>query len=137
LSASAPSDGGGRAGSVAALVFKSSGARMAAPASCVGRIIGRAEAEEVGLLVVGKAGSPSSGGARPAEGDMVLLINDDGRRFGVAVEGVEDVTSIAFDSIRPLPGMVVSSNEYMKFWGTALLGGEVVLLVDFCPPACG
>lgn len=123
--------------SLAALVFRSSGARMAAPASCIGSITGRAEAESGGISVVGTAGGSPPCDASPVESETVLLINDDGRRFGVAVEGVEDVTSIAFDSIRPLPGMVVSSIEHMKFWGTALLGGEVVLLVDFRPPACG
>ena len=50
--------------------------------------------------------------------------------LGIAVDALEEITSIGLDKIRPLPPLVSSSGVSKAFWGAAVKGEEIILLVD-------
>jgi len=60
----------------------------------------------------------------------VLLIRDDDGRHGVLIEQPEDIVSVSLSSIRPLPAILEASMKSGAVWGVALIGEEMVLLVD-------
>ena len=58
----------------------------------------------------------------------ILCLKDEVR---IMVDEVEEVRTLPIDCIRPLPDFLEKCREPNAIWGAALVGDEIILLLDF------
>lgn len=112
------------------LVFDSGGIKMAIDTAQIEGIVDavRAEAEKTVLMDISSGGLATAGTAKKKS--KVLVLKGKNPPCGIVIDDLEEITTLGIEAIRPLPAFLSSHCGTSAFWGAALRGEEVILLVN-------
>lgn len=112
------------------LTFVVTGVRMAVDTEQINAMVEPGQAGEVEVVPLHEKISFSTEQVS-YRAPKVILIKDEGSTSGVVIDQPEDIISVTIDSIRALPRLLEECIRPRAFWGVALKGGEIILLIDF------
>lgn len=113
------------------LAFDIMGIRMAADTGQLAGVLKPEEARNRGIVATGlHERLHFRGSAVRYEDPHVLVLKSEGGRPGIVVDRPQEIFSAKIDAIRPMPSLLAAGGS-RAVWGTLLLDGECILLVDF------
>lgn len=112
------------------MTFTTMGARLGVDISQISRMMEPAQAETGQLHVLGLHEGLSFKDRNITYRSPRILLLKDRENTGIMIDQPEDILSLRFDSIRPLPTALEAHMNSGVVWAAALIGDEIILLVD-------
>ena len=112
-----------------ALIFSVKGVRFGADMEQIKEVADPDRIEDVGKNIVRFNEEFSFPDCQITYQAPRILYLKNGRR--ILVDNVDEVRVLPIDCIRPLPDFLEKCREPNAIWGAALVGDEIILLLDF------